>query len=303
MTILNIAQFGAKGDGLTDSTAAIQTAIDAAGSGDTVWVPPGTFMINALPNVVHSSGGVLLKSNMTLQLESGATIKAIPNSSLHYSIINVIGENISILGASSASSKIMGDRDQHPNPPGPETSQWGFGIQIGDLSRAQKTKNVTIKNITAGKCYGDGIGVNGPTSGLVMNGVACDSNYRQGCSMCDIEDATVVYCAFTNNRLTGLDLEPFLAEQQITGVTVDHCEFDGNLGGDIGVGSSVGTFRNIKLLPTNQFRLKVQPIFVSQNAGSAGTPAWAFLLNRMFYEGMHADWYRFWGYPTNWSKA
>jgi polygalacturonase len=64
----NIRDFGAKGDGRTLDTAAINQAIlaaDAAGGG-TVLVPPGTYV----------SSSIHLRSNITLYLGSGATIEA-----------------------------------------------------------------------------------------------------------------------------------------------------------------------------------------------------------------------------------
>ncbi|MBM3861196.1 MAG: glycoside hydrolase family 28 protein [Verrucomicrobia bacterium] len=57
----NILDYGAKGDGKTLCTAAIQKAIDAGG---TVRVPKGTFL----------TGALRLKSGVTLQLDEGATL-------------------------------------------------------------------------------------------------------------------------------------------------------------------------------------------------------------------------------------
>lgn len=45
---INALNFGAKGDGITDDTAAIQAAIDAAGQGGTVNIPRGTYMVSGL---------------------------------------------------------------------------------------------------------------------------------------------------------------------------------------------------------------------------------------------------------------
>ncbi len=62
----NIRDFGARGDGKTLDTAALQAAIDACNRdhGGTVLVPAGTFVI----------GTVELKSYVTLHLASGATL-------------------------------------------------------------------------------------------------------------------------------------------------------------------------------------------------------------------------------------
>jgi hypothetical protein len=62
----NIRDFGAKGDGKTLDTAALQAAIDACtrGGGGTVLVPSGTFVI----------GTTELKSNVTLHLAASSTL-------------------------------------------------------------------------------------------------------------------------------------------------------------------------------------------------------------------------------------
>ena len=64
--VFNVKTFGAKGDGDTLDTTAIQKTIDACSEnkGGTVWVPPGNYPI----------GTIRLKSNVTLSLDYGATL-------------------------------------------------------------------------------------------------------------------------------------------------------------------------------------------------------------------------------------
>jgi polygalacturonase len=63
----NIRDYGATGNGSSNDTAAIQRAIDAAAAagGGTVRAPSGTY---------KSSNSIHLKSNITIQLDAGATI-------------------------------------------------------------------------------------------------------------------------------------------------------------------------------------------------------------------------------------
>ena len=67
----DVRALGAKGDGRADDTAAIQRAIDAAGSagGGMAYVPAGDYAIRPIE----------LRSGVTLYLEAGATLVASPN--------------------------------------------------------------------------------------------------------------------------------------------------------------------------------------------------------------------------------
>ncbi|WDY56214.1 glycoside hydrolase family 28 protein [Pseudomonas sp. PSKL.D1] len=62
--LFDVKRYGAKGDGQTLDTAAIQHAIDACTTGCKVLLPPGTY----------KSGALYLKSNMTLEIAEGATL-------------------------------------------------------------------------------------------------------------------------------------------------------------------------------------------------------------------------------------
>src|SRR5579859_1737606 len=73
VSLYDIREFGAAGDGKRLDTPAINAAIDQchAAGGGTVYVPPGTYL----------SGTVQLKSNVTLYLEAGATLLGSKNIS------------------------------------------------------------------------------------------------------------------------------------------------------------------------------------------------------------------------------
>lgn len=70
---LNITKYGAKGDGTTLNTKAIQAAIDACPKGGTVVVPKG----------VYKTGLIWLKGDMTLEIQKGATILATEDPSAY----------------------------------------------------------------------------------------------------------------------------------------------------------------------------------------------------------------------------
>jgi polygalacturonase len=70
--VCDVKKYGAKGDGTTKDTAAIQKAVDecsAGKGGGTVVLEAGTYV----------SAPILLKSNMTLELKKGATLLGSPD--------------------------------------------------------------------------------------------------------------------------------------------------------------------------------------------------------------------------------
>ena len=88
-----------------------------AGRGGTVFVPDGTYMINAV-----GSKQLSLKSAMTLKLSAGATLKAIPNAEKAYSVLTISAvSNVAVVGGT-----LLGDRDEHQG----STGEWGMGIMI-----------------------------------------------------------------------------------------------------------------------------------------------------------------------------
>ncbi len=305
MAILNVmsSPYDAKGNGVADDTAAINATVNAGQVGDIVLVPAGaTCMVNPLANSVitflGSSTGISLKSGITLQVDG--TIQAIPNSNAHYVIVLVQGCNgVTITGK----GKIIGDRLKHVVAGNP-TSQWGHGIVINQSQNIQITGGLTIS-----ECYGDGIAIN-DGGNIVINDITCDSNYRQNMSMGAVNGLKLTNSTFSNAGMTNLDMEPDLVTQTIENVLVQFCDFlnTGTLGPigskkvHIGLGSEpgIGIFKNINISDC-QFDLRMQPIWAHDTAGVTGIPPWADALNVIFYQGLKADWYRFWGYPTTWS--
>ncbi|MBP6181987.1 MAG: glycoside hydrolase family 28 protein [Flavobacterium sp.] len=75
--VFNILDFGAKGDGVTKNTLAIQKAINACTKGGTVYIPAGVFM----------SGALYLKSDMTLYIAEGGTLKGSTDMQDYYPLI------------------------------------------------------------------------------------------------------------------------------------------------------------------------------------------------------------------------
>jgi polygalacturonase len=69
MSIFNVRDFGARGDGVALDSPAIQQAFDraAAAGGGTVWFPPGIYL----------AGNLQLRDHLTVHLAGGAVLKAV----------------------------------------------------------------------------------------------------------------------------------------------------------------------------------------------------------------------------------
>ncbi len=83
-SLFNVRDYGAVGDGRRLDTAALNAAVDACAQagGGTVYVPPGRYL----------TGTVALKSNVTLDLESGATLLGSENPEDYPSTPSVWGD-------------------------------------------------------------------------------------------------------------------------------------------------------------------------------------------------------------------
>ncbi|WLT30384.1 right-handed parallel beta-helix repeat-containing protein [Geothrix sp. PMB-07] len=210
------AAYGAKGDGVTDDTAAIQKAVDAmAGTDGTVFLPAGTYMVNP---AVSGNRGILLKSHMTFSMASGAVVKAIPTSASNYAILYVAGANhVNIVGGA-----IEGERSAHRG----STGEWGHGLS---LSGAQA---VVVEGVTSRECWGDGFYVAASTN-VTFCSVVADHNRRQGLSITSVDGMVVRNSTFKNTAGTlpedGLDIEPN-AGDTVNNLLVTGCTFTNNAG-------------------------------------------------------------------------
>jgi hypothetical protein len=231
--LVNVKDKGATGDGRTDDTAAIQAAIDEiGGTGGTVLVPNGTYMVDAV-----GKNGIALKSDMTLKLSESATLKAIPNSSNGYAVLSISGaSNVRMVGGT-----LEGERDEHMGKSG----EWGMGIRIDDGS-----EHITISGVTAKKMWGDGFYVQSAAD-VKFCSVTADYNRRQGMSIIEVDGLVVTNSVFKNTRGTrpsaGIDLEPDKAVQEITNVRIQSSKFLDNAGTGIVIAGKKGHISKVEV--------------------------------------------------------
>jgi len=227
--VVSVKTYGAKGDGITDDTAAIQAAIEVvAGTGGTLLVPDGTYMINA---IYDSGKGLQLRSHMTFRMSPGAVLKAFPNASGGYSVLFLPRvTNVNIIGGT-----IEGERSAHTGTSG----ESGMGIFVAS------SQNVYIEGVTAKECWGDGfyIGGSAGSTNITLCNVVADHNRRQGLSVVYADGVVVRNSTFKNTQGTlpeaGIDIEPNAGET-VANMQILGCTFTNNSGGGIQNGLALG---------------------------------------------------------------
>lgn len=128
--LFDVRDSGAKGDGTTKDTQAIQRAIDKAGeAGGTVEVPPGNYV----------SGTLHLRSNMTLRLEKGARIMFSPDDRdfdayepLPYTKKGPIEQKLVRPNTPNPSAAELRRRNAPPAYDDTETSYAHYALVVGD---------------------------------------------------------------------------------------------------------------------------------------------------------------------------
>jgi polygalacturonase len=222
---LNVKSYGAKGDGVTDDTAAIQAALDA-GAGKSVFFPAGTYMILADGFRDGGQGGIVPHDNTHLFLDPNAVLKAKPTSSSDYNVVRI--EKVD--GVTLVGGTIQGERDAHTGSGG----EWGYGIGIYGAT------NLTIQGVTVRDSWGDGIFIEEAditavmSRNVIVRGVLATNNRRQGMSIIGVRNMVVIDSVFekTNGTLpqAGVDIEPYGWGHTVDGVTFVNCTFRNNAG-------------------------------------------------------------------------
>lgn len=243
---VNVRDKGARGDGQTDDTAALQRAIDAVSTkGGTVVVPDGIYMLDAV-----SAKRVKLKSGVALKLSPGATLKVIPNAEKHYQLLTV--EKVSQVTITGGT--LEGDRAAHTGVGG----EWGMGLAI-----VYGASHVTVSGTTVKNMWGDGFYVEGAND-VALCGVTADHNRRQGLSIIDGVDITVTGSTFSNTRGTdpsaGIDLEPDKPTQRIVRVRIERSKFLNNAGPGVLIAAQkkVGNIADVSI--ANNYFSTTKPI-------------------------------------------
>jgi polygalacturonase len=184
--------FGAKGDGLTKDTAALQAAIDSCQAGGTVILRDGTFL----------SGTVRLKSDLTLHIDPTATLKGTQDDA-DYPDINPPFQNTQLSNCKRA--LVYAENVKNVRVEGGGTID-GSGTAAQWRNVPEKTRpmavfttlssNLTYENITIKDSAMWSL-VNMEGDGLTIRNVHIDSqvgNTRDGIDVVDFHDVLIEDC-------------------------------------------------------------------------------------------------------------
>ena len=230
--IMNVKEFGAKGDGINDDSLSIQKALDFCKN---IIIKNGIYLIDSVENYLTPS------DNSTIKIIN-ATLKAITNSSDNYSIIRLYQvENVIIDGGI-----IEGDRLTHLDL----TGEWGHCITI------RECENITLKNITLKNAWGDGLYVVDSKNINTYNLVA-DNNRRNGFSIisCDGFSSNNDYIQNTNGTFpqSGVDIEPNESSEVLKNIVFNNLKTYNNSGAgvEIHLGQQTSESDSINIILNN----------------------------------------------------
>ena len=266
----SILDFGAMPDGKTLNTRAIQRAIDAAfqAGGGLVYAPPGKFL----------TGGLELKSRVTLYLEAGCVLLGSPNigdytyhpgppvkgdANGHHLIFAQHAEDVTLCGLGTINGQ--GENYWEPNPlrpPAPPDQAWhdvasGHFQAINDNDRPSpmveivQCRNVRISGVTLQNSAGwtlrpidcesvfiDGVRIRNPFWGRNTDGMDITACRNVFVSNCDIIGGDDGICLKSEN--------PYGSDVPVSkNITVTNCVVSSASNGfKMGTATS-GAFENI----------------------------------------------------------
>lgn len=176
---IDVKTIGAKGDGSTDDSDAIQTALD---TGNDVFVPKGTYIVN----------GVEMLSNQTLRGESTTkTVIKMKDNATNNAVIKT--KTSTTLRPEVTNLAVDGNKSNNSNAID--------GIYFfNEMSSADS--HSYINKVRVYQCSGNGIVLDRQLEGRIINSI-CNNNDKNGIYLPHTSDATIQNCTCSSNLLAG----------------------------------------------------------------------------------------------------
>ena len=188
----SVKDYGAKGDGVTNDRAAIQACIDAAGTGNEVYIPSGTYRLVPAEYSGGVSIGLLLASNVTVRGQGDSSLLVVDGGTdwtrgvVAKSQTGIVLKDLKIdMRASTA--QLTGNGEQR------------HGVFFSGCTQS------LVERVTVTQPLGDGIFLYGGCSGVTVRDCTAvggtTSNPRVGIN---VQGAN--HCLVTGNKVTGFDV-------------------------------------------------------------------------------------------------
>ena len=240
--IISPERFGAKGDGSTDDTEALQRCFDQSSPGSVIRLRKGAvYLIDTNLRPSHDQfGGVRIGSRQIVDL-NGAELRALPSRHGQGAVIQAFGaDGWQIRGP----GRIVGERATHIGRAG----EWGMGIA------AFASNGWTVgPGVEVAGCWGDGIYVGGtksrgPSDGFLIEGVRIFDCRRNGITVVEGSNGRIRSADIRDINGTaprgGICLEPNFPDRPNRNIEISGCR----VRGDVQVGVYVtGANENVEL--------------------------------------------------------
>jgi polygalacturonase len=252
-SLYNIRKYGARGDGKTLDSPAINAAIGAAAQagGGTVYLPAGEYL----------SGAIRLKSNITLYLEQGATIIATDAPAAYDPAEPSVNTTYQDFGHSHWHDGLIWGEGLHDVAILGPGRIWGKGLledDKGKIPSANKAisllncRNVLIRDVTLQHGGWFAILATG-VDNLTLDNLKIDTN-RDGVDIDCCRNVRVSNCSVNSPGDDGICLKSSYAlgrAQATENVTITNCQVSGY---------DEGTFLDGTLQRTGTSQYKLRPI-------------------------------------------
>jgi hypothetical protein len=204
--MINVNDFGATGDGVTDDRASMQAALDSAVSGDIVWVPVGRYVTGKgsgfwclrVPPGVRLLGESRDASVLVQAAGVGGSVR----------LLQLDGAGATVDTMTLDGQKALQTADEH---------------RAGTFAQAA---DITVRNVTSQNFTGDGFDFYAGTDRLLLDNCSALGNGRDGIGIIGQSDGgRIVNTIARGNRAQQFDTEP--GGGVVSNMTVSGCTIDG----------------------------------------------------------------------------